>query len=421
MKDKITKRTVDGLIPSEKDQFLWDTEVKGFGVKVTPKAKRVYVLKYRMPNRSNTRRITIGTHGSPWTPDQARDEAIRLLGNVKDGNDPYLNRVQAKGERTVSQLCDQYVEEGCGTKKPSTVATDKGRIERHIKPLLGNRYVTDITSNDIRRFMDQVAKGATVVEGSDGSVIAPGGKGTATRTVGLLGGIFSFAVNEGMRGDNPVRGVKRFTDKKCERFLTPTELGRLGDALEAAKQGGESLTAINAIKLLIFTGCRKTEVLSLAWTEVDMELGCLRLKDSKTGQRVIPLGAPSLKLLNSMNGERDSPFVFPSPKTDSYFLGLAKVWLRIRKLAGLDDVRLHDLRHSFASVGAGAGLGLQVVGKILGHADPKTTARYSHIAEDPARAAADRIANTIEAQMMGEDIEDILATAQPNLGGHRNA
>ena len=404
MKAKITKRTVDAAKPGERDTFIWDTEAKGFGLKITPAGSKVYVLQYRFGG--TVCRYTIGKHGSHWTPDKARDEAGRLLGMVKDGKSPAALRNAEKAEKTVAALCDLYLAEGCETKKASTLATDKGRIERHIKPLLGRKRVKDITQNDIRRFMKDVAAGKTSADektGKHGRAIVKGGKGTATRTVGLLGGIFSFAVGEGMRPDNPVRGVKRHADKKGERYLSPYEMATLGEALTAAEGEGENATAIAAIRLLILTGCRKSEILTLQWEHVDFERAFLRLPDSKTGEKVIPLGAPALELLASLTRIEDNPYVLPGEKEGQHLVGLPRAWGRIRSRANLQGVRLHDLRHSFASVGAGAGMGLPIVGKLLGHRDPKTTARYAHIGDAPAKAAADRISGTIAAAMKGEN------------------
>ncbi len=396
MQVKITKRTVDAAKAGKRDTFLWDTEIRGFGLKVTPKGKRVYILQYRL--HGALRRFTIGTHGSPWTPDKARDEALRLMGQVKEGKDPSGIRQDEKTAKTVSQLCALYLKEGCGTKSASTIATDKGRIERHIKPLLGRKRVKDVTPNDIKKFMNDVASGKTVADvktGKHGRARVSGGKGTASRTVGLLGGIFSFAVDGGLRSNNPVRGVKRFADRRNERFLSPKELAQLGEALTYAEKNGENKVAINAIRLLILTGCRKSEILTLQWAHVNFETGYLELPISKTGQKRVPLGAPALELLASLERIEGNPYVLPGEKEKQHLVGLPRVWNRLRKIAELNDVRLHDLRHSFASVGAGAGMGLAVVGKLLGHRDPKTTARYAHIADDPAKAAADRISGSI--------------------------
>ena len=402
MKAKITKRTVDAAKAGKRDTFIWDTEAKGFGLKVTPAGNKIYVLQYRFGGRVN--RYTIGKHGSPWTPDKARDEAGRLLGVLRDGKNPAALRSADKAEKTVSELCDLYLAEGCETKRPSTLATDKGRIERHIKPLLGRKRVKDIAQNDIRRFMKDVAAGKTTADEKTehGRAIVKGGKGTAARTVGLLGGIFTFAVDEGMRPDNPARGVKRYADKKGERHLSLDEMAMLGETLTATEAEGENATAIAAIRLLILTGCRKSEILTLQWEHVDFERAYLRLPDSKTGEKIVPLGAPALELLAALPRIEGNPYVLPGEKEGQHLVGLPRAWGRIKKRAKLQDVRLHDLRHSFASIGAGAGMGLQIVGKLLGHRDPKTTARYAHIGDDPAKAAADRISGTIAAAMKGK-------------------
>lgn len=396
MPAKITKRIVDAAKPGEQDSFIWDSEIKGFGLKVTPKGKKVYVLQYRF--QGVLRRYTIGAHGNPWTPDKARDEALRLLGLVKDGKDPATAKKSDKEAITVSQLCDEYLKDGVNGKSESTLATDKGRIERHIKPLLGRKRVKDLTVNDIKKFMRDVATGKTTADiktRKHGRARVTGGEGTANRTAGLLGGILSFAIDGGIRSDNPVHGVKRYAEKRSERFLSPQELARLGDTLAKAERDGENKTAISAIRLLILTGCRKSEILTLQWSYVNFDTGYLELPTSKTGQKRVPIGAPALELLASLPRIKDNPYVLPGEKKKKHLVGLPRVWQRIRKAAELDDVRLHDLRHSFASVGAGAGMGLQVVGKLLGHRSPTTTARYAHIADDPAKAAADRISRSI--------------------------
>jgi integrase len=405
MQGKITKRKVDAAKSGARDIFIWDTETKGFGLKVTPAGNKIYIFQYRVPGKKAPERVTIGKHGDPWTAEQARAEAEKYRGGVKRGVFPAAIKNTEKAEKTVAELCDLYLAEGCETKKPSTVATDRGRIERHIKPLLGRRRVKDIGQADVRRFLKDVAAGKTSVDektGKHGRARVTGGKGTASRTVGLLGGIFSFAVSESMRADNPVRGVKRYADKKGERHLSPDEMATLGEALSNAEAEGDNATAIAAIRLLILTGCRKSEILTLQWDHIDFERAFLRLPDSKTGAKIVPLGAPALELLASLPRIDGNPYVIPGEIEGQHLIGIPRVWERIRKRAKLDDVRLHDLRHSFASVGASAGMGLPIVGKLLGHRDPKTTARYAHIADDPAKAAADRIAGTIAAALDGK-------------------
>ncbi len=402
---RISKRTVDALKPGERDRYLWDRDLTGFGVKVTPAGGRTYVVQYRLGGRSGrTRRITLGKHGSV-TPDEARQMAKHALGRVAGGHDVAEEQRQAADSISVNQLCDLYVAEGCATKKLSSLLGDRARIERHIKPLLGRRSVKAVTRADIERLMQDVATGKTAVNvktGFRGRAIVTGGKGAARECVVLLGAIFSFAVDRGLRPDNPVSGVKKFRTRKMERFLSPAELATLGEVLIAAEQQGESSVAINTIRLLLLTGARKGEMLNLKWDWVDFERGCLRLPDSKTGAKVIPLGAPALELLTSLPRIENNPYVLPSDKADGHFVGVQKFWERIRKRAGLADTRLHDLRHSYASVAVAGGDSLYLIGKVLGHRQSRTTERYAHIADDPLRAVADRTAGAIAAAMNGK-------------------
>lgn len=424
MRDRISKRVVDGATPGPRDAFIWDTQVRGFGLKVTPAGRKVYLFQCRLRGKPTPERVTIGEHGDPWTAEQARAEAERLRGDIKRGVSPRerVRQIAEEARRavTIAELCERYIEEGVATKKPSTLIADRGRIRRHIIPLLGKRKAAEITSADVRRFLADVAKGKTAADertGPRGRAIVTGGKGTATRTVGLLGGIFSFAMQEGIRPDNPVRGVKRFADRKCERYLSAAELGRLSGALKVAEVEGESSTAVAAIRALIFTGCRLSEILKLRWAEVDAERACLRLADSKTGPKVVVLGAPALELFAGLPRQPGNPYVFPGERKGAHLVGLPKIWGRIRLRSGLGDVRLHDLRHSFASVGAAVSIGLLIIGKLLGHRDPKTTARYAHLADDPARAAADRISAGLASAMEGPVHTDGVAQLRPARRG----
>ncbi len=404
MRARITKRTVDAAKPSRRDTFIWDDSTIGFGLKVSPLGRRVYVLQYRIHGR--LRRYTIGKHGSPWTPEQARDEATRLLGQIAAGIDPAAVkgalRAEEKAAKTVADLCDMYLAEGCYAKKPATVAADRGRVERHVKPLLGRLRVKEVTDADVARFLGAVAAGKTAANiktGPHGRAIVTGGKGAANRAAGLLGAVFAYAVRQRMRPDNPVRGVERFKSNAGERFLSAKEFARLGSALAEAEKEGENPTAIAALRLLTLTGARKSEILTLRWEFVDFERACLRLPDSKTGQKVVPLGAPALQILEGLPRVEGNPHVLPGEKPGGHFVGLPKAWQRIRKKAGLADCRLHDLRHSHASVGVAAGWSLPIIGAILGHRTQATTARYAHLGDDPVRAAADHIAKRINAAM----------------------
>ncbi|MAZ03673.1 MAG: integrase [Sneathiella sp.] len=407
MASKLTKSTINGAAPKEADYFLWDGELKGFGIKIARGGRKSYVCKYRVGNgrTAPTRRMTIGAHGSPWTVDQARSEARKLLGRAANGEDPAKEKQEEKRQITVAQLCDIYLENGVGTKKASTIATDRGRIERHIKPLLGRKRVPDVTRADIKRFLQDVANGKTSLDqktGLRGRAIVKGGKGTATRTVGLLGGIFSYAFDCGLIETNPVRGVKRFADKKGHRYLSQHELVALGQALVDGEERGLNPQALNILKLLVFTGARKGEIETLRWDAVDFDGGYLRLADSKTGQKAIPLNAGALEILSKLPSLEGSPFVFPAHRSEGHYEGTPKVWRIIRSMAGLDDVRLHDLRHSFASIAVSGGASLPIIGALLGHTDNATTQRYAHLHDDPLKAASEAVGGKIAAAMGGQ-------------------
>ena len=412
---KLTKTMVDRAVSGEADYFIWDGGLKGFGIKIAKGGRKSYVCKYRIGSGRGapTRRMTIGAHGSPWTVDQARNEARKILGRVANGEDPAKEKQDAKKQITVAELCDLYLEQGVATKKASTLATDKGRIERHIKPLLGKKKVPAVTRADIKRFLLDVANGKTATDvktGLRGRAIVRGGKGAATRTVGLLGGIFAFAFDCGLIEINPVHGVKRFPDKKGQRYLSQEELVALGGALADAEKDGKNPFAIAVIKLLIFTGARKNEIQGMRWSEIDFQSGYLKLADSKTGQKLIPLNAGALEILANLTRQEGSEYVFPSFGGSTHYVGTPRVWTKIRAAAGLDDVRLHDLRHSFASIAVSGGASLPIIGALLGHSDSATTQRYAHLHDDPLKAASDAVGGRIAAALSGSDGEVIAKT-----------
>lgn len=417
---RITKRTVDSLKTTGREYVQWDGELKGFGVRVRATGAKSFVAVYRTGGRNTPlRRVTIGAVGK-IEADKAREEAKAIIRGAELGEDRAAVKAKARAELTVAQVCDLYLDEGCDTKKASTIATDCGRIERHIKPLLGRKRIGEVTRADVERFMRDVAAGKTAADVKTrkfGRAIVEGGKGTATRTVGLLGGIMSFAVGRHLRVDNPVRGVKRYPDKKGETFLSAAELGRIGAALADVEASGANPSALAIIRLLAFTGARKSEIATLRWREVDLDRGYLRLSDSKTGAKVIPVGAPAIEVLSAVPVVEGSDFVFPASSGEGHFQGTEKVWRAVRAAAGFPSLRLHDLRHSFASVGLARGDALPVIGAILGHADVKTTSRYAHLADDPVKTAADQISRTVHAALSGRSSADVVSIATGNRRG----
>ncbi len=412
----LTKRAVDAAKPNkDRDVYLFDDEVMGFGLRVKPTGVKSFIFSYRVGHgRAAWKgRIVIGRPGSPWTVETAKREAKRLAGIAATGGDPAAARkADENAKMSVAELCNEYLAEvEAGRvltkfdvpKAASTLATDRGRINRHIVPLIGRKRLQDLTKADIDRLLRDIAGGKTAVDAKTekkrGRARVTGGQGTATRTIGLLGGICSYAVSKGYCIVNPVRGVQRYRDNKQERFMSPDELGRLGAALMKAEADEKDLYAITAIRFLILSGCRKSEVLTLKWAHVDQNHACLRLPTSKTGKKVVPLGAAALALLGKLPQVNKNPYVFPGRVAGKHYVGLPRFFQKIREIAKLPDVRLHDLRHSFASAGASGGLGLPLIGALLGHKDTKTTARYAHLADTPVKAAADRISASIKAAM----------------------
>ncbi|MEO5349272.1 MAG: site-specific integrase [Magnetococcus sp. YQC-3] len=414
---KLTKRNVDTAQPGEQDVFLFDTDMTGFGLKITPTGRKTYLFQYRL--NGSKRRVMIGVHGSPWTPDLARKEAARMLGMVADGQDPAEQKAQAKAVPTMAELCDLYLEEGTSTQKPSTISTDRGRILRHIKPLLGRKRVDQVTRADIERFRDAVAAGKTAgtfKTGPRGLAVVTGGEGTANRCLELLSSICSFACHRDLMTANPCLGVKKFRRRTMERFMTGEELARLGEAMQQAEQEGVNPVAIAALRMLLLTGMRRGEVLTLEWSHVDFERACLRLPDSKSGAKILHMGAAALELLASLPRIEGNPYCFPGSIEGHCLVGLPKIWRDIRDRAGLTDVRIHDTRHGFASVGAMGGMGLPVIGALLGHTQASTTMRYAHLSADPLKIAADRISSQIAASLSGKETNNVTTLVRQGTG-----
>jgi integrase len=383
MASRITKRTVDQL----QNGVVWDGEIKGFGVRCRASGAKYYVLKARIGGRQ--RWITIGRHGSPWTTDNARREAQRLLGLKAAGQDPATARDRQKGVITVAELSARflrdYVPQRC---KRRTAYEYRRAVELFINPSLGRHRITDVLRADVAGFHHELRDRPY----------------QANRALGVLSKMMNIAEEWGLRpdGSNPCRRVKKYREVKRERYLTRDELQRLGAVLvgEETKRS-ESPFVIAAIGLLVLTGARLSEILTLRWEHVDLDTGVLRLPDSKTGAKLIYLNGVAIQLLRKMPRMQGNPHVIAGGKPGAHLVELQKPWRRLRANAGLNDVRIHDLRHSFASVAVGVGTSLPMIGKLLGHTQPVTTARYAHLAADPIRAAANAIGSEITAAMTG--------------------
>ena len=404
---KIGLKKIRALKPGE---IVWDSAVAGFHARRQQTATISYIVVYRTAE-GRQRWQTIGRHGSPWTPDTAREAAKRILGQVVDGADPAAEKRAKRKAATVAELCDLYIADAesgrlltrrKAAKKPSTIATDKGRIERHIKPLLGARKVAAVTREDVDAFMHAVAEGKTAARVKTGKKRVRGGKGGASRTVGLVGSIFTYAVRHRMRSDNPVRGVLRFADGRRERRLSDEEYKALGTALQAAKEACVRPSAIAVAKFLALTGWRSGEALGLKWSEVDIARRTATLADSKTGRSMRPLSKAACDVLRSLTRADDDAVVFPSTRGDGRITGFPKLWARIAKLGGLPgEVTPHTLRHSFASLAGDLGYSEPTIGALIGHKGHSITSRYVHAADAVLLAAADAVADRTLALMAG--------------------
>jgi integrase len=412
---KLTKTVVDAAAPRQKQFTLWCSDLPGFGVYILPSGNRTYFVDYRTSGGLR-RRLTIGRHGK-ITAEAARKLAIATLGQAVKGEDPAEERATRRKALTVKELCERYIEaadrgliigKGGRPKKASTLNVDRGRIARHIVPLLGSKRVRDVGQADINRFIRDVASGktATVEKTAKkrGKVIVKGGKGTAARTAGLLGGILSFAVSEGVITTNAAHGVKRPADNHRDQRLTADEYSQLGTALRDAEREAETAQVIAGVWLFALTGCRSGEITGLKWPEVDEKGGCLRLDDSKEGASVRPIGRPAFEVLGKIVRKKGCPYVLPSVRGSGAFGGMPGAWKRIAKRAELTGITPHTLRHSFASVAGDLGFTESTIAAMLGHAAGSVTSRYVHHLDTVLVAAADKVAAAIQ-EMMNREVE----------------
>jgi integrase len=409
----ITKRFVDALKPGASEYFAWDRDLKGFGLRVQPSGEKSFVVKYRAGSGRGapTRRVTLGLVGT-LTPDEARKLAKATLGSVAHGLDPAAIKAAERRASTLCEIAELFLSEHAEAKrKPLTASSYRDVLERLVLPELGTRRAEKVTTADLARLHVRMKDRPY----------------QANRMIAVVGSLYAFAGKRKLvpAGFNPTRGIDRYPERGRERFLTGEELARLGDAIREAETVGlpwsideakptakhapkeaNRRTVIDpfaaaAIRLLILTGARLREILKLQWQHVDLERGLLLLPDSKTGAKSIVLNAPALAVLAGL--ERVGAYVVAGlragteeekPRAD-----LNKPWRSIAKRAGLAGLRIHDLRHTHASFGPGAGLGLPIIGKLLGHARASTTQRYAHLDTDPLRRASEHIGSRLAAAM----------------------
>ncbi len=411
MKIKIGRRAPSALPAVTRPTIFFDTDLTGFGLKASPTGALSFVVEYRpgAGGRSvSKRRMVIGTPKN-LTPEEARNQASGILARVRLGDDPAAERSNARKAETISDLMTSFMDDHVRAKrKPRTAKLFQSYIDNHIEPALGTRKAPSLARADIERLHKAIGKTKPV---------------TANRVLALIGAAYSYGLRSGHlpeRMTNPAGGIEKFREQVRERFLSESELLRLGAAIREAETVGipwirqskskharkreNRITNIGphaaaALRLLIFTGARLREILDLRWDHVDLQRGLLFLPDSKTGKKTIVLGAAALAVLENL--PRVGNFVIAGTENDRPRADLQRPWALVSRRAALDGLRLHDLRHSFASVGAGSGFGLPVIGKLLGHSNSKTTERYAHLAADPLRRASDAISGSI-AKAMGE-------------------
>ena len=406
---QITKRLVDGLKSRNAEYFVWDGSLAGFGVRVQSTGARSYVVKYRAGSGRGapTRRLTLGKVGT-LTPDEARTLAKKMLGSVAHGADPAAQRAAEKRASTLAEVAEQFLTEHVEAKRSASSAKSyRDLLERLAIPDLGNRKAEKITTAEIQRLHSKHG----------------GSPYQANRLLRVLSSLFTFAGKAHIVpvGFNPCRGIEYFPEEGRERYLSTLELAQIGEAIREAETVGLPYTvdvskpkakhapkeanrrtvigphAAAALRLLIFTGARLREILHLKWDEIDFERGLLLLPTSKTGKKTIVLNAPALAILTGL--PRSGEYVIAGAFPDKSRSDLKKPWKAVAKRATLTGVRIHDLRHTHASVGAGAGLGLPIIGKLLGHTQSATTQRYAHLDNDPLKRASEHIGSHLAAAM----------------------
>lgn len=411
---RLTTSTVKAASPRADEYTLWDDELRGFGLRVRANGRKSFIVKYRVGRGrlARQRKTSLGEPGNPYTATEAREVAASMLAASRLGTDPAdALRTSERDATTVNQFLDRWEQDAAPfdrrtgrRRKPAALAGDLRRLAIHVRSTIGHLRLSEVTPEVLTKLRKDIASGKTartVKTKPRGLSRATGGDGTAVATLRILKSAFGFAVDRGLIDANPVSRLKLPPTNQRDRFLSGEEIGRLGEALVSAERDGLNSTGLDLIRILALTGARRGEMEQLRWRDVDFDRGAVLLPDTKTGRAAWPLSRPAIALLEKRRAETGSAWVFPGAGGERYYKGVNRIWPQVRARAGLDEVRLHDLRHSFASLGAASGLGLQVVGKLLGHKQASTTQRYSHLDDDPLRNAADRIGGAIAKKLHG--------------------
>ena len=389
-KAKLTKRLVEQLVADGPDEiWVWDMELPGFALRIKPSGIKAYVVQYRNAHR-RPRKITLGRHGV-MTVDEARRLARKTLAMIDRGEDPAEQRRANRNAVTVAELCDRYLAEHVDVhNKPTTRRQMRRLVEIKIRPALGQMPIKSVTRADIASLHSRMSNS----------------RYEANRMLAALSKMFNLAELWGLRpdGSNPCRHIKRYAETKRDRFLDDDELTRLGDALTTIETEEPHLRpAITVIRMLAFTGCRCSEVLNLQWGYIDFGQGVIRLPDAKAGARTVPLAAAALAVLASLPAGPPEARVWIDVVTGQplTYWQLGKVWQKARKRAGLEEIRMHDLRHTMGTYAGQSGLNAFIVRDLLGHKTLAMTGRYVSKHIDPLRAAADHVVGRISAALSG--------------------
>lgn len=408
-------KSLKSRIPFTKEAYFGDSVLKGFGLRAQGKSL-TYVFKYRNQFKQQ-RTYTIGSAFN-LAPEEARNIAKQLFAKVSNGEDPAHDKQSNRKAITVAELCDWYMQEGTSHKKASTLAIDAGRIRNHIKPLIGKEPVKNVTRGIVEKMMLDIinGKGITVKQASDkprGVTNVTGGNTAASRTVQLLGAIFTFAEHRGIITGNPAHGIKKPKSNVKDVFLDIDDIKVLGSILNSDKYQTLHKSAVDAIKLILLTGCRKNEILTLKWEYVDLPNQCFHFPDTKTGKQIRPFGVGALQLLKELETHKSSVWVFPASSGKNHYQGLPRTFAALLKtnkeessepLLPKTGVTIHTLRHTFASIGADMGYTEFTLAGLLGHKKRGTvTNRYSHAVDKSLIAAADCISLRINNALEGKD------------------
>ena len=389
---RFRKRTISGraveALKTARDTIFWDRELPGFGVRVHPSGRKVYVVQKRAPRRTATR-VTLGVHGV-LTAQEARRRAALVIARIMAGEDPVAEPLAVKLAEgpTVAEIAERYLEEHVAVRcKPKTEAKYRLVVRKHILPALGKRPALGVGHREVTELHHALSAKPVM----------------ANHVVALLSYIYNAAEDRGQlpEGSNPCRLVVKFRERRRERYLTVEEYRRLGRVLyEAETRKGVSAYAVAAIRLLLLTGCRKGEILNLRWDQVDLEAGELNLPETKTGPRTIVLSPEAAWVLRRIPRLADNPHVIPGKIRGRPMRNLNDPWEIVCERAGLTDLRIHDIRHAYASRALALGESLPMIGRLIGHSEVETTARYAHLARDAVWESADRIAESIAADLL---------------------